>query len=190
MIRCLLYGDAKTLEGNQHLERDAQFHYLNEQIKQFLQQGLPVISVDTKKKELVGDFKNHGQQWQPQGQPVEVNVHDFPDPQMDKAIPYGIYDIGRNMGWISVGQDHGTASFAVASLRRWWQAIGYPTYPQAKQLLISADSGGSNGYRLCLWKLELQHFADENQLEITVCHSHSEPANGIRLSIGCSLTSR
>lgn len=165
-----LQSNAKTREGNQHPERDAQFQYLNEQTKQFLKQGLPVISVDTKKKELVGGFKNPGQQWQPQGQPVEVNVHDFPDPQLGKAIPYGIYDIGRNEGWVSVGQDHDTASFAVASLRRWWQVVGGPTYPHAKQLLISADSGGSNGYRLRLWKLELQHFANETQLEITLCH--------------------
>lgn len=165
-----LQGNAKTLEGTQHPERDAQFHYLNEQIKQFLQQKLPVISVDTKKKELVGAFKNHGQQWQPQGQPLEVNVHDFPDPQLRKAIPHGIYDIGQNVGWVSVGQDHDTASFAVASLHRWWQVVGYPTYPHARQLLISADSGGSNGYRLRLWKLELQRLADETQLEVTVCH--------------------
>jgi hypothetical protein len=165
-----LQSNAKIREGNQHPERDAQFHYLNEQTKQFLQQGLPVISVDTKKKELVGAFKNPGQQWLPQGQPVEVNVHDFPDPQLGKAIPYGIYDIGRNAGWVSVGQDHDTASFAVASLRRWWQIVGYPTYPHARRLLINADSGGSNGYRLRLWKLELQRFADETQLEITVCH--------------------
>jgi Rhodopirellula transposase DDE domain len=129
-----------------------------------------VVSVDTKKKELVGDFKNPGQQWQPQGQPTEVNVHEFPDPQWGQEIPYGIYDIGHNRGWVSVGQDHDTASFAVASLCRWWQVIGYPTYPHAKKLLISADSGGSNGYRLRLWKLQLQHFADEHQLEVTVCH--------------------
>lgn len=165
-----LQSNVKTVEGKQHPERDAQFCYLNEQIKQYLKQGLPVISVDTKKKELVGNFKNSGQVWRPEGQPVKVNVHDFPAPHLGKAIPYGIYDVGQDSGWVSVGQDHDTASFAVASLHRWWQVVGHPSYPTAKQLLISADSGGSNGYRLRLWKVELQHFADETQLEITVCH--------------------
>lgn len=165
-----LQANVKTLEGTQHPDRDAQFRYLNERIKHFLEQGLPVISVDTKKKELVGAFKTSGREWQPQQQPVEVNVHDFPDPQRGKAIPYGIYDVGHNSGWVSVGQDHDTASFAVASLQRWWQVVGRPSYPQAKQLLVSADSGGSNGYRLRLWKLELQHFADDAGVEITVCH--------------------
>ncbi len=165
-----LQGNAKTLEGNQHPDRDAQFNYLSEQSKTFLEQGLPVISMDAKKKELVGQFENPGREWQPQKQPVAVNVHDFPDPQLGKAIPYGIYDIGQNTGWVSVGQDHDTASFAVASLHRWWQLVGGPTYPQAKQLLISADSGGSNGYRLRLWKFELQQFVDLTGLEVTVCH--------------------
>ncbi len=165
-----LQGNAKTLEGSQHPDRDAQFNYLSEQSKTFLAQGLPVISMDAKKKELVGQFKNQGLEWQPQKQPVAVNVHHFPDPLLGKAIPYGIYDIGQNAGWVSVGQDHDTASFAVASLHRWWQLVGEATYPQAKQLLISADSGGSNGYRLRLWKLELQQFADTTGLEVTVCH--------------------
>lgn len=165
-----LQSNVKTLEGAQHPDRDAQFRYLNGRIKAFLEQGLPVISVDTKKKELVGSFKNSGREWQPQQGPVEVNVHDFPDPKQGKAIPYGIYDVGHDSGWVSVGQDHDTASFAVASLQRWWQVVGQPSYPQAQQLLLSADSGGSNGYRLRLWKLELQHFADEAGLEITVCH--------------------
>ena len=165
-----LQANAKTLEGKQHPDRDAQFQYLNEQSKAFLKQGLPVVSMDAKKKELVGEFKNAGREWQPQKQPVEVSVHDFPDPDLGKAIPYGIYDIGRNTGWVSVGQDHDTASFAVASLARWWQVIGSSSYPQAKRLLISADSGGSNGYRLRLWKLELQQFADQAGLEVTVCH--------------------
>lgn len=165
-----LQSNVKTLEGTHHPDRDAQFHYLNERSKTFLQQGLPVISVDTKKKELVGSFKNSGREWQPQQEPIEVNVHDFPDPKQGKAIPYGIYDVGNDSGWVSVGQDHDTASFAVASLQRWWQMVGQPNYPQARQLLISADSGGSNGYRLRLWKVELQHFADESGLEITVCH--------------------
>lgn len=165
-----LQANAKTLEGKQHPDRDAQFQYLSEQSKAFLKQGLPVVSMDALKKELVGEFKNAGREWQPQKQPVEVNVHDFPDPHLGKAIPYGIYDIGQNTGWVSVGQDHDTASFAVASLSRWWQVVGSPSYPQAKRLLISADSGGSNGYRLRLWKLELQQFADQTGLEVTVCH--------------------
>lgn len=165
-----LQANAKTLEGKQHPDRDAQFQYLSEQSKAFLKQGLPVVSMDAKKKELVGEFKNAGREWQPQKQPVEVNVHDFPEPHLGKAIPYGIYDIGQNTGWVSVGQDHDTASFAVASLSRWWQVVGSPSYPQAKRLLISADSGGSNGYRLRLWKLELQQFADQTGLEVTVCH--------------------
>lgn len=165
-----LQGNTKTKEGSQHPDRDAQFNYLSEQSKTFLAQGLPVVSMDAKKKELVGQFENPGREWQPQKQPVVVNVHDFPDPQLGKAIPYGIYDIGQNAGWVSVGQDHDTASFAVASLHRWWQLVGKLTYPQAKQLLISADSGGSNGYRLRLWKLELQQFADTTGLEVSVCH--------------------
>ena len=165
-----LQANTKTLEGKQHPDRDAQFQYLSEQSKAFLKQGLPVVSMDAKKKELVGEFKNAGREWQPQKQPVEVNVHDFPDPHLGKAIPYGIYDIGQNTGWVSVGQDHDTASFAVASLSRWWQVVGSPSYPQAKRLLISADSGGSNGYRLRLWKLELQQFADQTGLEVTICH--------------------
>ena len=126
--------------------------------------------MDAKKKELVGQFENPGREWQPQKQPVAVNVHDFPDPLLGKAIPYGIYDIGQNAGWVSVGQDHDTARNAVASLHRWWQLVGKPTYPQVRQLLITADSGGSNGYRLRLWKLELQQFADTTGLEVRVCH--------------------
>jgi len=165
-----LQANVKTLEGRQHPDRDAQFRHLNEQVKAFLAQGLPVISVDTKKKELVGAYKNSGREWRPEGQPEKVNVHDFPDPKVGKAIPYGIYDIGRNTGWVSVGQDHDTASFAVTSLRRWWQTIGSQVYPEAKQLLICADGGGSNGYRLRLWKVELQRLADETGLEIVVCH--------------------
>lgn len=165
-----LQGNSKTLAGTKHPDRDAQFRYLNEQIKAFLVQGLPVVSVDTKKKELVGQFKNPGQEWQPQKQPILVNVHDFPDPELGKAIPYGIYDLGRNTGWVSVGQDHDTASFAVASLHRWWQVVGRSTYARAKQLLLSADSGGSNGYRVRLWKVELQQFADTTGMDVTVCH--------------------
>jgi transposase len=165
-----LQANAKTREGSRHPDRDAQFHYLNCQLKTFLEQGLPVVSVDAKKKELVGEFKNGGQEWQPKGQPEPVNVHDFPDPRVDKAIPYGIYDVGRNSGWVTVGRDHDTASFAVASLHRWWKVVGLQVYPEAKQLLICADGGGSNGYRLRLWKVELQRFASTTGLQVTVCH--------------------
>lgn len=165
-----LQANAQTREGRQHPDRDAQFRYLNEQMKAFLAQGLPVISVDTKKKELVGTFKNGGREWQPQGQPEQVHVHDFPDPTVGKAIPYGIYDVGHNMGWVTVGQDHDTASFAVASVRRWWAVVGGRVYPRADQLLICADSGGSNGYRVRLWKVALQQFANETGLHVTVCH--------------------
>ena len=165
-----LQAPAKRLEGAQHPDRDAQFRYLNEQVKAFLAAGQPVVSVDAKKKELVGAFKNGGQEWQPKGQPEVVQVHDFPDPRRGKAIPYGIYDVGCNAGWVTVGQDHDTAGFAVASLRRWWQAMGAETYPGAARLLICADSGGSNGYRVRLWKVELQQFADDTGLAVTVCH--------------------
>ena len=165
-----LQANAKRLEGSAHPDRDAQFRYLNEQVKAFLAQGLPVVSVDTKKKELVGPFKNGGREWRPQGQPEPVNVHDFPDPRIGKAIPYGIYDVGRNAGWVNVGQDHDTASFAVASLRRWWQVVGMRSYTAAQGLLICADSGGSNGYRVRLWKVELQRLANETGLQAVVCH--------------------
>jgi hypothetical protein len=153
-----------------HADRDAQFQYLNEQVKQFLATGQPVVSMDAKKKELVGEFKNAGREWQPQGWPERVHVHDFPDPHLGKAIPYGIYDVGRNAGWVTVGQDHDTASFAVATLRRWWQAVGAHAYPHADRLLICVDGGGSNGSRLRLWKVELQRFATETGLRVTVCH--------------------
>ncbi len=165
-----LQANVKTREGSQHPDRDAQFRYLNDRVKAFLAQCLPVVSVDTKKKELVGSFKNGGREWRRQGQPEQVNVHDFPDPHVGKAIPYGIYDVGRNAGWVTVGRDHDTASFAVASLRRWWQVVGLEAYPQAERLLICADGGGSNGSRLRLWKVELQGFADATGLQVTVCH--------------------
>jgi hypothetical protein len=165
-----LQANTKTLEGSTHPDRDAQFEYLNTQIKRCLARGIPVISVDTKKKEIVGQFKNSGQTWQPKGQPEQVNVHDFPDPLLGKAIPYGIDDVGRNTGWLTVGQDHDTAAFAVASLRRWWNVVGSAVYPKAHQLLICADSGGSNGYRVHLWKVEIQNFANATELEVTVCH--------------------
>jgi hypothetical protein len=165
-----LQAPAKRLEGSQHPDRDGQFHYLNEQVKAFLAQELPVVSVDAKKKELVGPFKNGGREWQPKGEPESVRVHDFVDRELGKAIPYGVYDVAQNTGWVTVGKDHDTASFAVATLRRWWRAVGSHVYPEAKRLLISADSGGSNGYRVRLWKAELQRFADATGLEVTVCH--------------------
>ncbi|MGW9033150.1 ISAzo13 family transposase [Streptomyces sp. NPDC055722] len=165
-----LQANAKTLEGKQHPDRDAQFRYLNEQARDHRDSGQPVISVDTKKKELVGQFKNGGRQWRPKGEPAKVDVHDFPDKELGKAIPYGIYDIGANCGWVNVGCDHDTAAFAVASIRRWWTSVGQAEYPQARRLLITADSGGSNGYRTKAWKTELAALAAETGLEITVCH--------------------
>jgi len=165
-----LQANAKTLEGAQHPDRNAQFEYLNAQVQTYLAKRWPVISVDAKKKELVGQYANGGREWQPQGQPEPVNVHDFPDPQLGKAIPYGIYDVGRNLGWVNVGCDPDTASFAVESLRRWWTQMGSALYKKAKQLLICADSGGSNGYRVRLWKVELQELADTLGIAVTVCH--------------------
>jgi len=144
----------KTLEGARHPDRDAQFRYLNEQARAHLGAGQPVVSVDTKKKELVGRFANGGAEWQPTGEPEQVNVHDFPDPALGKAIPYGVYDLGRNSGWVGVGVDHDTAAFAVQTLRRWWQQVGSHTYPRAERLLVCADAGGSNGYRVRAWKTE------------------------------------
>jgi transposase len=165
-----LQGNAKTLEGTQHPDRDAQFRYINEQARAHRDAGDPVISVDTKKKELVGQYKNAGREWAPKGEPVQVNTHDFLDRQAGKAIPYGIYDTAANAGWVSVGTDHDTAAFAVASIRRWWQAQGQTSYPTATRLLITADAGGSNGYRTRAWKTELAALAAEAGLEITVCH--------------------
>jgi hypothetical protein len=165
-----LQAAVKTREGAQHADRDAQFRYLSARVREYLDAGWPVISVDTKKKELVGEYKNAGREWQPQGEPEEVNVHDFPDPAVGKAIPYGVYDVGANTGWVSVGRDHDTATFAVATLRSWWKSVGRPTYPAAERLLICADSGGSNGARLRLWKVELAGLASETGLAITVCH--------------------
>jgi hypothetical protein len=165
-----LQAPAKTVEGRHHPDRDAQCQSLHTQIKTCLAQGLPVVSVDAKKKARVGAFKNGGREWQPQGHPEEVKVHDFPDPKLGKAIPYGVYDVGRNAGWVTVGQDHDTASFAVARVYRWWQAVGMRAYPQADRLLISADSGGRNGYRTRLGKVERQHLADTTGLQVTVCH--------------------
>ena len=165
-----LQANAKTREGGTHPDRNAQFEHIHDQIQAFLRQGQPVISVDTKKKELVGDFKNGGRELRPKGDPEQVRVHDFVIPALGRATPYGVYDVGKNRGWVSVGTDHDTASFAVESIRRWWRSMGKAAYRQAKRLLITADSGGSNGSRVRLWKLELQHLADETGLEISVCH--------------------
>ena len=164
-----LQANAKTKEGSEHPDRDAQFNYLNEHARQFRDAGLPVISVDCKKKELIGEFKNAGREWERKGQPALVNIHDFIT-ERGKAIPYGIYDIERNVGWVNVGQDHETAAFAVESIRRWWRGDGVLAYPDADQLLISADGGGGNGYRSRQWKTELWRLAQETGLAITVCH--------------------
>ena len=165
-----LQANVKVREGSAHEDRDAQFRYLNEQVADHQRGQAPVVSVDTKKKELVGDYKNNGQEWMPQGTPERVQVHDFPDPRVGKAIPYGIYDVAANTGWVSVGQDHDTSAFAVATLRRWWTSVGQIAYPAADRLLICADGGGSNGYRVRAWKAELAALATETGLAITVCH--------------------
>jgi transposase len=165
-----LQGNAKTLEGKQHPDRDAQFRYLNEQVKDHQASGDPVISVDAKKKELVGQYRNGGREWRPAGEPVQVNTHDFLDREAGKAVPYGIYDVTADSGWVTVGCDHDTAAFAVASIRRWWQARGIHDYGGARRLLITADAGGSNGYRARAWKVELAALAAETGLEVTVCH--------------------
>ena len=165
-----LQGNAKTLEGQRHPDRDAQFSYINEQVKEHQDAADPVISVDTKKKELVGQFAGAGKEWRPGGQPVLVNSHDFPQDSAGRAVPYGIYDIAGNAGWVSVGTDHDTAAFAVESVRRWWNAAGRDEYPAARRLLVTADAGGSNGYRTRAWKAELAALAVETGLEITVCH--------------------
>jgi hypothetical protein len=160
----------KTREGGTHPDRDAQFVYINEQTRAFQAQGSPVVSVDAKKKELVGDFKNGGREWQLQREPERVRVYDFVDKAQGKAIPYGVYDVTANTGWVSVGLDHDTAEFAVATLRRWWEQMGTEAYPQATRVLVIADGGGSNGTRTRLWKAELQRLADETQLHLSVCH--------------------
>jgi hypothetical protein len=165
-----LQSNRKTREGQNHPDRNAQFEHLGRRVKRQLARGEPAISVDTKKKELVGDFKNAGQTWRPQGQPEPVRVHDFLDKTLGKAIPYGVYDLGRNVGWVSVGIDHDTAAFAVQTIRRWWRGMGNKTYPQARSLLVTADSGGSNGARLRLWKWELQKLADDTGLILHVAH--------------------
>jgi hypothetical protein len=165
-----LLANSKTLEGTDHIDRDAQFEYINKQATTFLTAKQPVISVDTKKKEIIGNFKNNGQEWRPTNSPDAVKVHDFIDPKLKRAVPYGVYDLNNNVGWVSVGTDHDTACFAVNTIRRWWRVMGKKRYPRAKRLMITADSGGSNGYRIRLWKVELQKLANELKLPITVCH--------------------
>ena len=165
-----LQANRKTREGNQHPDRNAQFEYINAQANRFQKRRQPVISVDTKKKELVGDFKNGGQEWHPQGEPEKVRVHDFMDKELGKAIPYGVYDVTNNQGWVNVGIDHDTAYFAAASIRRWWEEMGATRFPHAEQLLITADGGGSNSSRTRLWKVALQKLADDIELKLTVSH--------------------
>jgi hypothetical protein len=160
----------KTREGGQHPDRDGQFEYIAAMVTKFQRQRQPVISVDTKKKELIGDFKNAGREWRPQGQPEQVRVHDFIDDQLGKVAPYGVYDVTANVGWVSVGIDHDTAEFAVQSIRHWWLEMGQPMYKRARRLLITADCGGSNGYRVRLWRLQLQRLSDELGMEVQVCH--------------------
>lgn len=165
-----LQANRKTREGKQHADRNAQFEHINQRVLRQQRNGQPAISVDTKKKELIGDFKNPGREWRPKGQPRRVRVHDFLLPEKGKAIPYGVYDLTRNEGWVSVGIDHDTATFAVQSIRRWWRTMGRPAYPRARSLLITADAGGSNGSRARLWKWELQRLADDTGLAVSVCH--------------------
>ena len=165
-----LQSNRKTEEGADHPDRDAQFRHINAAVKKCLKQGVPVISVDTKKKELIGNYDNPGQQWLPAKQPKKVQGHDFPGPEVPRAYPYGIYDLGRNAGFVNIGTDHDTGAFAVASIRGWWRSEGRQLYPDAGMILITADGGGSNGSRLRLWKLELQKFADQTGLSISVCH--------------------
>lgn len=165
-----LQANRKTREGSRHPDRDAQFRYINDRVRRFQKRRQPVVSVDTKKKELVGNFKNPGREWRRKGDPEPVRVHDFLIPEQGKAIPYGVYDLHRNEGWVTVGVDHDTASFAVNAIRRWWRLMGRPAYPGATSLLITADAGGSNGPRLRLWKWELQRFANRTGLSITICH--------------------
>jgi transposase len=165
-----LQANRKTLEGASHPDRDAQFENINRQAQEHFATADPVISVDTKKKELVGEFKNGGREWHPKGQPAKVKVHDFVEPELGRAIPYGVYDLATNSGWVSVGVDHDTATFAVETVRRWWNSMGVQSYPTAERLMITADGGGSNGSRVRLWKVELQKLADELGLPISVSH--------------------
>ena len=165
-----LQGNRKTEEGADHPDRDAQFRHINARVRKCMAQGVPVISVDTKKKELIGNYHNAGQQWLPKQQPLKVQGHDFPSPEVPRAYPYGIYDVGRNAGFVNVGTDHDTGAFAVASIRGWWRHEGRRLYPRAETLLITADGGGSNGSRLRIWKVELQRLADQTGLSLCVCH--------------------
>jgi hypothetical protein len=165
-----LQANRKTREGSSHVDRNAQFEYINAQATAFLKGKRPVVSVDTKKKELVGDFKNGGREWRPRGNPHEVRVHDFMDKDLGKVAPYGVYDLANNVGWVGVGISHDTAEFAVATIARWWRRLGRRSFPKARSLLITADGGGSNGTRVRLWKWELQEFANRSGLTITVCH--------------------
>ena len=165
-----LQSNRKTVEGRQHPDRDRQFKHVGRKAEEFQRRGDPVVSVDTKKKELVGNFRNGGREWRPRGDPEEVLVHDFKDDDLGKAIPYGVYDLAANNGWVGVGVDHDTASFAAETLRRWWERMGRAAYPRARRLLVTADAGGSNGHRNRLWKLELQRFADDAGLEVSVRH--------------------
>jgi hypothetical protein len=165
-----LQGNRKTEEGADHPDRDAQFRHINRTVRQAMAAGQPVVSVDTKKKELIGNFENAGQQWREAKRPRRVNTHDFPTAEVPRAFPYGIYDLGRNTGFVNVGTDHDTAAFAVASIRGWWRHEGRHLYPKARRLLITADGGGSNGYRLRLWKTQLQLLADQANMSIAVCH--------------------
>lgn len=181
-----LQSNRKTEEGEDHPDRDAQFRHINTQVKRALSKGAPVVSVDTKKKELVGDYANGGEQWLPGKTPVKVKGHDFPHPDVPRAYPYGVYDLGRNTGFVNLGTDHDTGAFAVASIRGWWKHEGRHLYPAAKDLLITADGGGSNGSRLRLWKLELQRLADETELSITVCHFPPGTSKWNKRGTGCS----
>lgn len=165
-----LQANKKTQEGTSHADRNEQFQHIHQEAGRMLAQHQPVISVDTKKKELVGNFKNRGEELRPNGDPEPVRVHDFVIKELGRAAPYGVYDVGNNTGWVSVGVDHDTAAFAVETIRRWWYGMGQPTYPEARQLLITADSGGSNGLRVRLWKTEMQKLANETGLEILICH--------------------
>src|SRR3954454_14240234 len=182
-----LQGTAKTLEGAQHPDRNAQFHYINEQVKAHHVAGEPVISVDAKKKEQLGQLPAAGREWRPKGDPIRVDDHSFftAGPQVGLSVPYGVYDLTADAGWVNVGVDHDTSAFAVASIRRWWQARGSADYPSARRLLITADAGGSNSYRYRLWKAELAALAAETGLEITVCHFPPARASGTRSSTGC-----
>ncbi len=182
-----LQANRKTKEGNSHPDRNAQFEYINGQVQDFQKRGQPVVSVDTKKKELIGNFRNAGREWHRQDHPEEVRTQSFPDEALGGVIPGGVYDLTVNQGWVSVGIDHNTAGFAKETIRRWWREMGWPLYPDATELLITVDGGGSNSVRGRLWKVGLQELADELGLQITVCHFHQGQANGTRSSTDCSV---